>query len=171
VLFRSKNGKDGRDAIVPDTATLALEASKLAQEAIKPLIPTIEPLESEIPKYGEAIRDSLELLQGDDRLDKSAIKGLDEELASIKTRSTGSAALIGDRLKVDDLTEQCDGSTKEFYLTREPRDTNRVMVWGTQFPIILRPNIDFTIERKLLTLTSEVSAPETGQTLIVQYTF
>ena len=66
-------GKDGRDA-----------DETLVVEEVKKLIPKIEDLEKDIPKLGEKIRDSLELLQGEDRLDKSAIKGLDELESKIK---------------------------------------------------------------------------------------
>lgn len=73
-----KNGKDGKDGISPDYTTLALEASKLTEERLKPFIPTLEQLEQDIPKLGESIRDSLELLQDEDRLDIKSIKGVDE---------------------------------------------------------------------------------------------
>lgn len=68
---------------------IAIEASKMAQEAIKPLIPvipplpsipTIEDIENDLPKLGERIRDGLELLKGEDRLDSSSIKNLPEVL-------------------------------------------------------------------------------------------
>lgn len=41
-------------------------------------VPTLSELENNIPQLGEKIRDSLELLTGDDRLDSSAIKGLEK---------------------------------------------------------------------------------------------
>lgn len=82
-----KNGKDGRDGETPDTSGIALEAAKLALDELLPQIPTIEPLDQEIPKYGEAVRDSLELLQGDERLDVSAIKGLDDKITTIESKT------------------------------------------------------------------------------------
>lgn len=81
--------KDGKDGVSPNPARVALEASKLAVEAIKPLIPQIEQIEDKLPILGQEIRDSLELLQGDERLDKSAIKGLDEELKKLSDRPIG----------------------------------------------------------------------------------
>lgn len=68
---------------LPDSSTVAQEASKMAQEELMPLIPKIV-LEEELPKMGEPIRDALELLQDDERLDKSAIKGLKEELEELR---------------------------------------------------------------------------------------
>jgi len=68
---------DGKDAEV-DIENIALESSKIVVEQIKHTIPTIEQIEQDIPKLGEPIRDSLELLQDEKRLDKSAIRGLDD---------------------------------------------------------------------------------------------
>ncbi len=68
---------------LPDTSEVALQAAKMAQDELMPLIPKIV-LEEEVPKLGEPIRDALELLQDDERLDKSAIKGLQEELEELK---------------------------------------------------------------------------------------
>jgi hypothetical protein len=72
-----KDGKDGKDAVV-DVENIALEASTIALEKIKPSIPTIEQIELDIPKLGQPIRDSLELLQGNERLNIDAIKGLED---------------------------------------------------------------------------------------------
>lgn len=117
---------------------------------------------------GEVVRDELESLKGDDRLDKSAIKGLQEELESFKkeAKRTPMRGMFGMRkvpiVKRINLTDQVDGVTKSFSL---PRDTVEVLgVWGTQFPISF-DEADFSLVGNTLTLTSQVSAPETGQTL------
>jgi hypothetical protein len=47
---------------------------------------------------GENIRNALESLQGDDRLDKSAIKGIDELEALIKEKASGNQQSFGVRL-------------------------------------------------------------------------
>lgn len=44
-------------------------------------IPTLDDIMKQLPAAGTAIRDALELLQGDDRLDVTAIRGLDKVLA------------------------------------------------------------------------------------------
>lgn len=97
-----KNGRDGRDGqdgvdgldgITPDTTLIAQEASKQAIEAVKPLIPKIQDIEQQIPQLGEEIRNALELLEGDERLDKSAIKGLEESLKKLDIKYTGSGAV------------------------------------------------------------------------------
>lgn len=66
-----KNGIDGKDA---DEQAIA---DKVLREVQSPII---EKIEKNLPKLGEPIRDALELLSGDQRLDKSAIRGLDELL-------------------------------------------------------------------------------------------
>lgn len=66
-----KNDIDGKDA---DEQAIA---DKVLREVQSPII---EKIEKNLPKLGEPIRDALELLAGDQRLDKSAIRGLDELL-------------------------------------------------------------------------------------------
>lgn len=79
-LSRVKNGKDGKDAVVTEKH---LEmAAKMACDLIE--LPDFRKYITEQP---EAIRDSLELLQDDERLDVSAIKGLDELLKKYKGQS------------------------------------------------------------------------------------
>ena len=71
-----------------DTDKVALKASKLAEVTLKTLIPTSESIAQNIPVLGDKVRDSLEVLQGEDRLDKTAIRGLDdyEEISQMAKR-------------------------------------------------------------------------------------
>lgn len=135
----------------------------------------IKKIEEDLPKLGERIRDGLEILKDEDRLDKSAIKGLDELIEDLKKKieevrgstSRGGGWGGGARtVQVADLSAQCDGITKTFEV---PRHTYAISLQSTQFPGIYRPVVDFTTANKVLQLTSEVSAPETGQTLIFLY--
>ena len=66
-----KNGIDGKDA---DEQAITDRVLREVQS------PIIEKIEKNLPKLGDPIRDALELLDGDQRLDKSAIRGLDELL-------------------------------------------------------------------------------------------
>lgn len=68
-------------------------------------------------------------------------------------------------LQVIDLTTSFDGVATTATL---PRDTVKVhMVWSTQFPQILRPNVDFTLSGNTLTLvTRQVGTVESGQTVV-----
>ncbi len=81
--------------------------------------------------------------------------------------SGGGGANLSALLFAQDLSSQCDGSTKTFTI---PQNRIILNLNSTQFPIIYRPIVDFTISgvsRETLTLTDQVSAPQSGQTLIV----
>lgn|SRR3990167_659323 len=121
------------------------------------------------PDTPEQVRDKLETLEGDDRLDKKAIKGLEEQIDELRSliSSRPSGTMRGMRkipiIKRYNLSSQCDGVTKSFTLPHGTVDV--VGVWGTQFPITFNPLTDWTFSGRTLTLTDEVSAPATGQTL------
>lgn len=75
----------------------------------------------------------------------------------------------GGNFRREDLSAQCDGATKIFSIS-ESYGTGSVQLLSTQFPIIYRPSVDFTESAdKEITLTSEVGAPQTGQTLVALY--
>lgn len=135
-------------------------------------------IESKIPTLpeelkAEAIRDKIESLKGDERLDKSAIKGLEDEIAELRkemsTRLGGGGSRRVYQPYVQRFTHLTDGVTKTFYLTREPLKTDTIEVSGTDFPIILDPTVDFTVAGKAITLTDSVPAPSEGATLIIKY--
>ena len=66
-----------------------------------------------------------------------------------------------------DLTDQCNGILKEFTV---PSNKQILGVFGTQFPVNYRPVVDWTGSgTSTLTLTAEVGAPQTGQTLYIIY--
>jgi len=103
---------------------------------------------------------------------KDRIDGLEDEIKSLRkeisTKSSGGVRRVFQPHR-DDFSSLTDGVTKTFYLTRAPLNEDTVMIFGTDFPIILRPTVDFTIVNKTLTLTSAVPAPTTGATLIIIY--
>ena len=69
----------------------------------------------------------------------------------------------------EDLSAQCNGSLKVFVLANS-YVAGSVQIMSTQFPIIYRPTTDFTESAdKEITMTSEVGAPQTGQTLVAIY--
>ena len=86
-----RDGADGKDGKTPDTAKIALEASNKVYKALLPKIPTIPQIVKELPQEPEAVRDALEMLTGEDRLDKSAIRGL-EELSKKVTNYIGGGS-------------------------------------------------------------------------------
>ena len=105
-------------------------------------------------------------------IDKERISGLEDEIKSLRKeiamKASGGVRRVYQPY-VDDFSAQTNGSLKVFVLSREPLRTNTVMVFGTDFPVILRYNTDFTIVGKTLTLTSAVPAPSQGATMIAHY--
>lgn len=150
-------------------------------ESMIPSIPSFEPLErrideveSKIPQIpdeitGEKVIEKIN--SSEDKIDRERVEGLEEEIKKLRdeiTTKVNSIPKVGGGRRVPvvkriNLTSQCNGITKSFSL---PKDTVEVLgVWGTQFPITF-DTADFTLTGNTLTLTDEVSAPETGQTLM-----
>lgn len=116
----------------------------------------------------EELRNSLELLKEDERLDKSAIKGLDileKDVIALKGRVQTPAKAY--RVITKDCSSQCDGSKKIFNVGGS--HFGIVAVYGTEFPIVYRPIVDYTETINGFTLTAAVSAPALGQTLVAQF--
>ena len=105
-------------------------------------------------------------------VDMSVIKGLEKALEIIRQtirEKMGSSSNKkpragggGNIVEYYDLTSQCDGVTKTFAI---PSNRRVLSVHSTEFPVVYRPVVDWTSVGKLLTLTSQVSAPASGQTL------
>ena len=122
------------------------------------------------PDTPEQIREKLESLKGEARLDKESIRGLEDEINGLKAvisniprgRAMGRAkSQITRRV---DLTSQVDGTTRSFTL---PRDTLAVLgVQGSQFPFTMA-DVDFTLAGNVMTLGDQVATPVAGQTLVV----
>lgn len=114
------------------------------------------------PDTGEQIVEKINALpiQPAFQIDAKHIKNLPK--ATIKTKRGGG----GGTVSYEDLTSQCNGVLKTFTV---PLHSRVIALLGTQFPVIYRPLVDFTTSGTVLTLTDQVSAPETGQTLTFLY--
>ncbi len=129
-------------------------------------------IEKDLPSLGTFIRDGLELLKGDDRLDWTAIKGLKEILDRLeKIRSAERVISASGRGHIInyDLSSQLNGVKKTFQL---PANWTIISVVSSSFPNAFRPIIDYTFTPTSITFTNEVNAASTlaaGQTLIVIY--
>ena len=153
-----RDGKDADDQAIFD---------KVFNEVQKPILDSVE---KDLPKLATAIRDALELLVGDERLDISAIKGL-EELK--KTSEQKTAIMVGGKARnsvhIYDLSSQLNGVLKTFTL---PSNFGVIGVWCSAFPNAFRPTIDYTEGNRTITFTSEINAATTlaaGQTVVIQY--
>lgn len=97
--------------------------------------------------------------------DLTRIKKLEDDVRKQGGRIQTPAKAF--RIYTKDASAQCDGITKSF--TVGGTHFGIVGVFGTQFPNIYRPVIDFTETKTGILLTDQVGAPETSQTLIIQY--
>ncbi len=117
----------------------------------------------------DEIRNKLELLQGDERLDKSAIKGLEELEAKINTPAPARIQTPAKayQVRTKDASAQCDGANKTF--TVGGTHFGIIGVFCTSSPSIYRPVIDYTVTATGILLTDAVIAPESGQTFVIQF--
>lgn len=160
----------------PTIETLIAQAEEkfAAVDAQAEKLSNIKAPEPTPPDSAEDIRNKLELLEGDERLDQSAIKGLKEDMAALKDvigRVADRAGRVisppNNAVQFADLSSQCDGVTTKFTV---PRHRFIVGLQSTQFPNIFRPGVDFTTANTTLSLvTSQVAAPQAGQTLMFLY--
>lgn len=121
------------------------------------------------PDTPEQVRDKLETLEGDERLKATAISGLEPLLADVETlkKRPIQTPAKSYAIHTKDASAQCDGATTSF--TVGGSHFGIIGVFSTEFPQIYRPIIDYTETRTGITLTAQVSAPASGQTLVIQY--
>ncbi len=104
-----------------------------------------------------------------EKIQQKTIIGLESMFRNLHNSIRESKQIVrggGDIVNYYDLTSQCNGILKTFTI---PKNRKVVGVFGGQFPINLRPLVDWTYTTTTLTLTSQISAPETGQTLYIIY--
>lgn len=140
--------KDGKDVNPADIVPMVMKQLKLPEN--KPFTFTADDLMA-----------LLDQLPAEYQIDASRIKNLPGNKGLFHFGGSG-------RMKVYyyDLTAQCDGNTKVFNV---PLNFGILGLFSTQAPIIYRPQIDWTEGNRTLTLTSQVDAPQAGQTLWCQY--
>ena len=132
-------------------------------------LPTIDELKDDLPKLGKQVRDSLELLDGEERLDVSAIKGLKElmQTKSLGSKVSGGGLNVGSmNLRfVDDesLVGTVNGTNKIFTTSKTPvPDSLKVYRGGAR----QRITEDYTFTGKTITFTT---APVSGEVLLCDY--
>lgn len=143
-----------------------IEKTEIIKE--QPIVKEIVKVTNEIKEV--AVTDKPEIIVAklntlEDVLDQKVIKGLEKRLKQIKgspSKKGGSGLTVN----YSDLSSQCNGSNKTFTV---PYHSRAIALLGTQFPIVYRPTTDYTISGTILTLTSEVGGPESGQTLVFLY--
>jgi len=163
--------KDGKDA---DEIIIAENASKLAQEALKPLLPTIEQIENDLPKLGDKVASALELLPDGEKLKIDAIEGLKDILDELKNRknisSMGVAGFSSNSINqhiIDDEIPVDSGDHLIFTLNHTPSPVSSFKLYRSR----ARQNIteDYTLVGKTLTLT--VAFDSSSESLYCDYRF
>lgn len=161
VLMEVRNGEDGKDADEE-------EIIERVKEQI--VIPEIQDLAESIPQLGEPIRDALELLQDDDRLDASAIKGLKQLIEELTPQRMGGGggfskiAMDFHFVDEEDLTGTKNGVNKVFTVNGVVSPANSLKVYKNGQR--LRLTTDYTFAGNTITL---VTAPESDELLYADY--
>lgn len=163
-IAQLRNGEDGKDSTVPGPKG---DKGDPGESITGPRGPKGNDGSPDTPKQ---IRDKLETLKGDERLDRSAIKGLDDELKRIDSKSNTSFAISRGQVKAYDLSASLNGVTKTFAL---PAFWLIIDVKLSSAPV-LRPTTDFTSDGNAMTITftSQIDAATylaAGQSCIVIY--
>ena len=133
---------------------------------IIPLIPQIKDGKDGSPDTPLQIRDKLEELKDEERLDKSAVKGWEEELKKVREeisripRGGFRGGTPHNLLQTIDVSSQINGTTREF--TGLPTARFYPFVFSSQSPFILLPTTHYTIGRNAITLGNNVEPPQSG---------
>lgn len=169
--------KKQMEAMVDDAVGACLKelgtGERMTQEDVRRIATELQSTFDPVANAAKIAR-ALETLQGSDALDYYALKNrpgvklYDEEGKKLLSRHRGGGSVAGGSEALNyDLSAETDGVTKVFTI---PANTRVLGVFGSQAPAgNYRPLVDWTRSATTLTLTSEVAAPEAGQTLWLIY--
>ena len=151
-----RDGKDADEEVVAEKVRDMIE------------IPQIEEIKDDLPKMGDEIRDGLELLQGDERLDVSAIKGLGDRLNEFGGKLPKPQYVGGNPrptfVDEEELNGTINGVNKVFTTNNIPSPaTSLTIVIGTGTMV---SGEDYTLSGQTVTF---VTAPPTGVVIRVWY--
>lgn len=161
--------KDGKDA---DEERMIEELTSKIPKAEE----ILDKVEKDLPKLGEPIRDSLELIEDEDKkLKIEAIGYLRKELDELKrmaskiTLGGGGVSSISSHLDLYDLSSQTNGVLFTFSV---PGMAKPYMLLSSDFPTPLFLNNGFTYSatNNTITLTTD-NAPSSGSQLGLFYSF
>src|SRR3990167_948535 len=151
-LIQIKDGKDGIDGIDGEDA----DEEKIVKNVLGK-IP--EP----VKETAEGIREKLESLKGENRLDKEAIRGLEEELNALKEELVKGKRFVGGGggsvnarglIKAIDISSSLNGVTTTFDI----QAVWRVIDIKLSSKPVLRETTDWTWTPTSVTFTSEINA-------------
>lgn len=153
--------QDGKDA---DEEEIAMSVYDMLLEKI----PDIEDIENDIPKMGERVRDSLELLQGDERLTIDAIKDLREELNKLRKSTALGGAGSGIPLSMWPRHEEftMDGILDTVVLSQAPAAAGQAVFNVSINGQVQTRSTNYTINGNTITFTF---TPMSGDLVGVTY--
>lgn len=159
--FDGKDGKDGKDGYTPRKGIDYFDGEK-GEKGDPGDLKDLSP---------DEIRNALELLEDDDRLDVKAIKGIDEYVVPLVNKKYPNVvAYSRGQVKFYDLSSSLNGSTTTFSL---PAFWRVFDVKLSSIPT-LRQTVDYTVDGSAFTITftSQINAATdlaSGQSLVVLY--
>ena len=121
------------------------------------------------PDLPKEVRNKLESLEGQERLDKSAIKGLDE--LEKKVESAGRGRIISGPMNLTqyyNASSQADGSNRTFTGIPTARHIPMIFLKG-QNPVTLLADVDYTIGNKSITILNHNEPPAANVGVYIQY--
>lgn len=118
------------------------------------------------PDTPKEVKDKLETLKDEERLDATAIKNLPTVLETLYGKRGGSSG-GGSTMRVNNLSSQANGSSTTFTTTH--RIGNNHLLFYSSFPTLFLPTTDYTVSGTLITLASGVPIPQSGQSLAIIY--
>ncbi len=152
--------------------TEVIKEQPIVTNEIKEIIKEVTPIDT-----GEQIVDKINVLPIDpeSQIEKEHIKGLEdwmklmEERISNIPRGRGGGGRSGNSVQYYDISSELNGSTKVFTI---PSNRRVLLITGTSLPTTFRPLIDYTVDGRTLTFTSQIDEATTlasGQTITVLY--
>lgn len=96
-------------------------------------------------------------------------KNWDDKVQALISSKRMAGGTPHNLLQTIDVSSQIDGTNRTF--TSLPTARHYPMIYSSQAPFVLIPNIHYTIGRKSITITNNIDAPQsgTGQFLVVCY--
>jgi len=139
-MMEVKDGKDADEEMIVEKVCGMIK------------IPTIEELKDDLPKMSNEVRDALEILQGEERLDVSAIKGLEELISKNKVVGGGGFSKIAMDSKIVDPyipTGLVNGINKDFVAIIIPNPASSLKVYKDGQ--LQNLTTDYTVSKKTVT--------------------
>jgi hypothetical protein len=162
--LKAKDSINGRDADEEFVINEVLR--KMPKHDLSGIVRELKDLKKNAAKEidPKVMAQMLNSLHGNDRLDYRSLKNT----PTIPDGKTHTVHRGGQGLAVfaQDISSQCDGSTRTFTV---PVHTRALWLTTSSFPSTYRLTTDFTTSGTVLTIDSSLQAPASGETLIFGY--